>query len=39
MSDEARARLIATVTAALDDHVRDGVLTFPIEAHLGSARK
>jgi hypothetical protein len=39
VSDEARPRLIATVTAALDDHVRDGVLTFPIEAHLGSARK
>lgn len=39
VSDEARARLIATVTAALDGHVRDGVLTFPIEAHLGSARK
>ena len=38
-SDGARADLVRAVARALDAYQVGGVLTFPIEAHLASARK
>lgn len=38
-SDEAKAALIGEVDEALQSYVVEGVLDFPIEAHLASARK
>jgi SAM-dependent methyltransferase len=39
VSDEARAGLVGQVARALDGYQVGGALTFPIEAHLASARK
>lgn len=39
VSDEARAALVSEVGDALRSYVAAGVLTFPIEAHLASAKK
>ncbi|HET8577160.1 MAG TPA: hypothetical protein VFO18_08685, partial [Methylomirabilota bacterium] len=39
LSDEARAALVGEVSAALHSYLREDALTFPIEAHLASARK
>src|SRR5262245_19094531 len=39
VSDEARAALISDVSAALHPYLTVGALTFPIEAHLASARR
>jgi ubiquinone/menaquinone biosynthesis C-methylase UbiE len=39
VSDEARASLVSEVGAALHSYLAAGTLTFPIEAHLASARR
>ena len=39
VSDEARAALVSEVGDALRSYLSAGVLTFPIEAHLASAKK
>jgi SAM-dependent methyltransferase len=39
VSDEARAALVSEVGDALRSYLAAGVLTFPIEAHLASAKK
>jgi SAM-dependent methyltransferase len=39
VSDEARAALVSEVGDALSSYLAAGVLTFPIEAHLASAKK
>lgn len=39
VSDEARASLVSEVGAALRSYLAAGALTFPIEAHLASARR
>ena len=39
VSDEARAALVSEVGHALTSYLAGGVLTFPIEAHLASAKK
>jgi hypothetical protein len=39
VSDEARAALLSDVSAALHTYLTPGALSFPIEAHLASARK
>jgi hypothetical protein len=39
VSDEARAALVSEVGDALSSYLAAGVLTFPIGAHLASAKK
>jgi SAM-dependent methyltransferase len=39
VSDETRAALVSEVGDALSSYVEGGALTFPIEAHLASAKK
>jgi len=39
VSDEARAALVSEVSDTLHAYLTAGALTFPIEAHLASARR